>query len=130
MACSDNVVRAGLTPKLKDVPTLIEMLTYKCEPSSVKRFQPIRLDDFTQVFRPPIKDFAVAKIVIPSSTNNYELIPVKSAAILIIIEGSVEINLQNFNEGTVLFIGANEKLNLKILNKTKKTVIFEAFTNI
>lgn len=28
MACSDNVVRAGLTPKLKDVPTLVSMLTY------------------------------------------------------------------------------------------------------
>ena len=28
MAASDNVVRAGLTPKLKDVGTLTEMLTY------------------------------------------------------------------------------------------------------
>ncbi len=30
MACSDNVVRAGLTPKFKDVPTLCDMLTYTC----------------------------------------------------------------------------------------------------
>jgi len=29
MACSDNVVRAGLTPKAKDVSTLLRMLTYK-----------------------------------------------------------------------------------------------------
>lgn len=29
MACSDNVVRVGLTPKFRDVPTLVEMLTYK-----------------------------------------------------------------------------------------------------
>jgi mannose-6-phosphate isomerase len=29
MACSDNVVRVGLTPKYRDVPTLLEMLTYK-----------------------------------------------------------------------------------------------------
>ena len=28
MACSDNVVRAGLTPKFKDVATLCDMLTY------------------------------------------------------------------------------------------------------
>jgi len=28
MATSDNVVRAGLTPKLKDSDTLIKMLTY------------------------------------------------------------------------------------------------------
>lgn len=29
MALSDNVVRAGLTPKFKDVETLCSMLTYK-----------------------------------------------------------------------------------------------------
>ena len=29
MACSDNVVRAGLTPKLIDVPTLCSMLEYR-----------------------------------------------------------------------------------------------------
>lgn len=29
MATSDNVVRAGLTPKKLDVPTLCSMLTYK-----------------------------------------------------------------------------------------------------
>lgn len=28
MACSDNVVRAGLTPKHRDIETLVEMLTY------------------------------------------------------------------------------------------------------
>jgi mannose-6-phosphate isomerase class I len=30
MACSDNVVRAGLTPKFKDVAVLCDMLTYRC----------------------------------------------------------------------------------------------------
>lgn len=64
MACSDNVVRAGLTPKLKDVPTLIEMLTYNCEPVSAKKFQPSREDECTEVFRPPVADFAVAKITV------------------------------------------------------------------
>ena len=29
MAVSDNVVRAGLTPKLIDVPTLVGMLDYR-----------------------------------------------------------------------------------------------------
>jgi mannose-6-phosphate isomerase len=29
MATSDNVVRAGLTPKLRDIQTLCSMLTYK-----------------------------------------------------------------------------------------------------
>ena len=26
MACSDNVVRGGLTPKTKDIPTLLSLL--------------------------------------------------------------------------------------------------------
>ncbi len=32
MARSDNVVRAGLTPKYKDVDTLASMLTYDTKP--------------------------------------------------------------------------------------------------
>ena len=32
MAASDNVVRAGLTPKFKDVTTLVSMLTYNFAP--------------------------------------------------------------------------------------------------
>ena len=29
MACSDNVIRAGLTSKFKDTKNLLDMLTYK-----------------------------------------------------------------------------------------------------
>ncbi|KAK0089764.1 hypothetical protein PV326_004372 [Microctonus aethiopoides] len=130
MACSDNVVRAGLTPKLKDVPTLIEMLTYKCESGATKKFNPTRLDDFTQVFRPPIEDFAVAKIELPPGTMTYNLIPIKSAGILIIIQGTIELSNQSFNKGSVLFIPAYEKINLKILNNNVQTLMFMAFTNI
>lgn len=72
MACSDNVVRAGLTSKLKDVPTLIEMLSYICEPISTKRFQPSREDECTEVFRPPVKDFAVAKITVSFFMKSYQ----------------------------------------------------------
>jgi mannose-6-phosphate isomerase len=62
MATSDNVVRAGLTPKFKDVEALCSMLTYSCEPSHAKRFQGIREDEYTLTFRPPVPDFSVAKI--------------------------------------------------------------------
>ncbi|KAL1115905.1 hypothetical protein AAG570_006194 [Ranatra chinensis] len=62
MACSDNVVRAGLTPKPKDVPTLVNMLTYLCESAESKIFSPENEDDYTVVFRPPVEDFALARI--------------------------------------------------------------------
>lgn len=64
MACSDNVVRAGLTPKLKDVPTLCNMLTYICEPGELKLFTGKQEDGNTIIFRPPVQDFAVAKITV------------------------------------------------------------------
>jgi mannose-6-phosphate isomerase len=36
MALSDNVVRAGLTPKFKDIETLCGMLNYRCHICSCK----------------------------------------------------------------------------------------------
>lgn len=62
MACSDNVVRAGLTPKFIDVETLCSMLNYKGEPPSNKIFMSVAEDDFTRLFKPPVPDFAVAEI--------------------------------------------------------------------
>lgn len=62
MACSDNVVRAGLTPKFKDVETLCSMLNYRGEPARNKLYIPVKEDSFCQLFKPPIPDFAVVKI--------------------------------------------------------------------
>lgn len=36
MSRSDNVVRSGLTPKFKDVETLVDMLTYDYGPGANK----------------------------------------------------------------------------------------------
>ena len=64
MACSDNVVRAGLTPKFKDVSTLCEMLDYSSRTPESNMFQATRAadDDCLTVFDPPVPDFTVAQI--------------------------------------------------------------------
>lgn len=67
MACSDNVVRAGLTPKYKDVETLCEMLEYKPSTASDNIFQPHKdpsdsSDSCVTIYDPPVKDFSVMKI--------------------------------------------------------------------
>ena len=51
MACSDNVVRAGLTPKFKDVPTLLEIV--ECS-SMLEGVQTLEKDSdgFERVFAP------------------------------------------------------------------------------
>ena len=60
MACSDNVVRAGLTPKFKDVDTLLDMLNYVGEPGENKIFKEKQIDEFAYLFAPNgIDDFCL-----------------------------------------------------------------------
>ena len=64
MACSDNVVRAGLTPKFKDVTTLCGMLDYKPATAEENIFPSVQdpNDQFCHVYDPPVKDFSVERI--------------------------------------------------------------------
>ncbi len=64
MACSDNVVRAGLTPKYKDVPTLCEMLTYKATTAKERIFPSVtdESDPNITIYNPPVPDFGVRRI--------------------------------------------------------------------
>lgn len=62
MACSDNVIRAGLTPKFKDVNTLLTMLNYNGTTAEKQIFHPIVINQYRQIFAPNVKDFAVVKI--------------------------------------------------------------------
>lgn len=64
MACSDNVIRAGLTPKQKDLPNLMQNMVFDCSLSSAQKLLPCREDIYTEVFRPPVSEFAVAKITV------------------------------------------------------------------
>jgi mannose-6-phosphate isomerase len=54
MATSDDVVRVGLTPKLKDVDTLVEMLTYNHGPARL--LEPV-VDGKSKLFKPPVDEF-------------------------------------------------------------------------
>jgi len=65
MACSDNVVRAGLTPKFIDTETLLQMLNYEGKPAEENKYQPtVTTENGSTVrnFTPPIADFAVTEI--------------------------------------------------------------------
>lgn len=64
MAASDNVVRAGFTPKFKDVHNLVEMLTYAYDPVDKQRmpllpFERSSGDAKTVLYDPPIAEFSV-----------------------------------------------------------------------
>ncbi len=71
MACSDNTVRAGLTPKYIDVDTLCEMLNYSPAPVSAKLFPCVRddSDPCVYLYDPPVPDFSVMRIQVRQTDN-------------------------------------------------------------
>ncbi len=56
MANSDNVVRAGLTPKFKDVDTLVEMLKYDDTPVNILRPSNLRIS----TYKTPFEEFELS----------------------------------------------------------------------
>lgn len=88
MANSDNVVRAGLTPKLIDTPTLIEMLDYSCGQATERKFKPTSgpVPNCLE-FDPPVPDFSVSQYKVPGDADNYSLAKRDSASIVIVTSG-------------------------------------------
>ncbi|XP_074955989.1 mannose-6-phosphate isomerase isoform X3 [Phalacrocorax aristotelis] len=122
MACSDNTVRAGLTPKFIDVLTLCEMLNYTPAPSSSKIFPATQsqLDPSVYLYDPPVPDFAIMRIEIPSSIKLYLVSAMDSASILLVIQGTAvgtstaAASEMTLRRGSVLFISANESISLHL----------------
>ncbi|XP_043536299.1 mannose-6-phosphate isomerase isoform X1 [Chiloscyllium plagiosum] len=120
MACSDNTVRAGLTPKFIDVQTLCEMLNYTPAPAREKIFPSVRdpCDPCVSLYDPPVPDFTVIKIEVPSSVKRYKVASIDSASILLVIRGEATSTASpsevNIRRGSVLFIAANEGVGLCI----------------
>mmetsp|Transcript_28349 Transcript_28349/g.43460 ORF Transcript_28349/g.43460 Transcript_28349/m.43460 type:complete len:548 (-) Transcript_28349:145-1788(-) len=111
MACSDNVVRAGLTPKLKDVDTLIKMLTYKSTIPEITRG--VAVDDHCTLFAPPVKDFAMEVLTLHKG-DTYELQPVLSPSVLLTLDGAGtltqgDVQSLEMDFGKSAFMSANTK---------------------
>ncbi|XP_076902164.1 mannose-6-phosphate isomerase 1-like [Bidens hawaiensis] len=62
MATSDNVVRAGLTPKYMDVKTLCSMLTYKQGLPEILKGVPI--NQYVRRYTPPFEEFELDQCVV------------------------------------------------------------------
>ncbi|XP_054858590.1 mannose-6-phosphate isomerase [Eublepharis macularius] len=133
MACSDNTVRAGLTPKFIDVHTLCEMLNYTPAPSNSKLLIPTtsRMDPCVTIYDPPVPDFSVMKIEIPSTVKLYLVSAIDSASILLVISGTAvgtstaASSDMALRPGAVLFISANESISLR-LSVSEGMLLFRA----
>lgn len=87
MACSDNVIRAGLTPKYKDLKQLLSSLEYKGDPAESKIFTPERVDSHQLIFKPPVEDFSLIQLSLKPSDLEYVLKIKQSPGILLVISG-------------------------------------------
>nr|XP_036674626.1 mannose-6-phosphate isomerase [Drosophila suzukii]XP_036674627.1 mannose-6-phosphate isomerase [Drosophila suzukii] len=94
MACSDNVIRAGLTPKYKDVDQLLNSVIFDSAENEHKTFIPYRIDEQVQVYIPPVSDFAVISVNIDHSLESYKLAIQAFGSILIVLKGSRTLNLK------------------------------------
>lgn len=87
MACSDNVVRAGLTPKFKDVDNLVNMLTYSMGGPTINAGTPAYGDDRIMRYTPPTGEFEV--MIITCNPGEDITLPALSVpAIFVVLEGS------------------------------------------
>lgn len=132
MACSDNVVRAGLTPKFKDVKTLCDMLTYNCRTGEENIFPYVKSqqDPYLQMYTPPIKEFAVDVISLPTSCGTYSIRSINSASILIVTQGigsyKSDDEENDLTPGSTIFISSEFVIHI---NPKLEMLMFRSYCN-
>ncbi|PWZ01205.1 mannose-6-phosphate isomerase [Testicularia cyperi] len=115
MASSDNVVRAGLTPKLRDVETLVEMCTYQ----SGKGRGQMQAHTWSKasgsgkalLYDPPIQEFSVAVCSIDTTAESQKHDAVQGPSILLLLDGEAEVGHTagslRLQKGQLAFVGAD-----------------------
>ncbi|TQS37973.1 hypothetical protein Golomagni_01531, partial [Golovinomyces magnicellulatus] len=123
MAASDNVVRAGLTPKFKDVNTLVEMLTYSYAPIEEQKMKPVQYPYVTLnvaayssnssvlLYDPPIEEFSVLQTNLRKTGSKANFEQICGPSIILCTSGSgmisTESKFEQMRKGYVYFIGAS-----------------------
>uniref|UniRef100_A0A7N0SZI6 mannose-6-phosphate isomerase n=1 Tax=Kalanchoe fedtschenkoi TaxID=63787 RepID=A0A7N0SZI6_KALFE len=113
MATSDNVVRAGLTPKLLDVQTLCSMLTYKQGYPEI--LEGISVNPFTKRYIPPFDEFEVDHCGLPQGGSTaFPAVPGPSIFLVMAGQGTMrtDISEEIIAEGDVFFAPADCEIQL------------------
>ncbi|KAI1336662.1 mannose-6-phosphate isomerase [Xylariaceae sp. FL0016] len=126
MAASDNVVRAGFTPKFKDVQTLVDLLTYNYAPIEEQKMTPTEYPYVVLnrtayssgseaiLYDPPIDEFSVVRSVLKGSGSKATFDPLDGPSIVICTGGKGKISVghktEEIKEGYVFFVGATAEL--------------------
>ncbi|KKA26885.1 hypothetical protein TD95_003267 [Thielaviopsis punctulata] len=147
MAASDNVVRAGFTPKFKDVDTLVDMLTYNYAPIDQQKMVPTEYPYATlnragyssgssvMLYDPPIDEFAVIRSKLNGDGAKATFDPIEGPSIVICTSGKGKISVGGKTEavepGYVFFVGATAELVLESEGGSEdEFVTFKAFCEV
>ncbi|KUJ17865.1 mannose-6-phosphate isomerase [Mollisia scopiformis] len=144
MAASDNVVRAGFTPKFKDVDTLVDMLTYSYAPIEEQKMDPV---DYPYValnatayssassatlYDPPIEEFSVVKTDLKKKGAKATFEQIAGPSIFICTSGSGKISVgpkvEEVKAGYVYFVGATAEVVLE--SESEDFTTFKAFCEL
>lgn len=108
MANSDNVLRAGLTPKYIDIPELVANVKFVAKPAAELLTQPVK-NGAELDFPIPVDDFAFSLHDLSSAETS---VAQESAAILFCVEGEATLHKGEqrlvLKPGESAFIAANE----------------------
>lgn len=140
MAASDNVVRAGFTPKFKDVKNLVDMLTYSYE-SVEKQKMPLlpfaksRGDAHKSVlYDPPIAEFSVLQTIFDATLGQkQEFDGFNGPSIVIATNGTGSIKIKGSEEqipvetGYVFFIAPETEVELVSSSTDEPFTTYRAF---
>ncbi|KAI9846540.1 MAG: Mannose-6-phosphate isomerase [Sclerophora amabilis] len=145
MASSDNVVRAGFTPKFKDVSNLISMLTYNYAPISEQKMTPVDYPYVTLsssayssnsssiLYDPPIEEFSVVKTELNKNTAKATFDGIDGPSIIICTEGTGKLSVgpksEEIKSGYVFFVGATAEAVLESA-EDEPFVTFKAFCEL
>ncbi|XP_006461582.1 hypothetical protein AGABI2DRAFT_222394 [Agaricus bisporus var. bisporus H97] len=138
MANSDNVIRAGLTPKLRDVPNLVATLTYNSSKASKHFVDPQPFDKeskFSTLYNPPIPEFAVIKVDVPATElERHQKLGGPSIMIVTEGKGRIQWNAKGQEQtldvgfGDVTFVGAETEIS--IVAGDHRLVVYRAFVEV
>ncbi|KAH6880985.1 mannose-6-phosphate isomerase [Coprinopsis sp. MPI-PUGE-AT-0042] len=102
MANSDNVIRAGLTPKLRDVPNLVDGLTYESGKGDSAKVNPEEFGSgASRLYDPPIEEFSVVKVSLEKGAKEMQR-AIDGPSIFIVTDGSGRVEWAEKGQSRVL----------------------------
>ncbi|KAJ3272096.1 Mannose-6-phosphate isomerase [Terramyces sp. JEL0728] len=130
MAASDNVVRSGLTPKYKDVDTLVSMLTYNYGSAQNQILNGDQATKHTKLYNPPIEEFSIYQTVLRNESETQA--GVQGPSIIIVVNGngvfSGDKELQT-KAGSILFVPSGMEVTTKATGN-EDLVFYRAFCEL